>query len=90
MYSYIDDFGIDMLFYTFDDFYKKRIYLKESFLLKDLKYRRMYGLYIQSRPFIKEYFRGVMWDYLNDYLDEEEMEYEYDKYQHKFNKKVIQ
>lgn len=79
-YIYSNYFGKDMLFYTFDEFKDKRQYLKEQLLDKDEEYIAMYGLYIESRPWIKEYFRGVMWDYLMDYMSEIDFIIEYNKY----------
>ena len=84
MYLLKNIFGLDMLFYTFDDFMRRREYIKEHFLEKDDEFRILYDLYIESRPWMKEYYRLCIWDYLNDYLSEEELLNEYDRYLEKY------
>ena len=69
--------GEDMLFYTFEDFIKLRKYIKDALVEKDKKYQLIYGLYIESRPFIKNYYRGVIRDYVNDYITEDVLIGEY-------------
>lgn len=80
MYILSEFFGRDMLFYTFEDFMKVRTYIKEQYALKPYEYKVMYNLYIESRPWIKEYYRGCIWDYLNDYLTEQEIISNYMQY----------
>lgn len=80
MCSLKDVFGEDMLFYTFEDFMNDREYLKKSYMKKNNQYKLLYGLYVQSRPWVKDYFRGCIWDYLNDYKDDTAIILEYMKY----------
>ena len=63
MYILSEFFGRDMLFYTFEEFMDNRFYIKEQFEIKEYDYKVMYNLYIESRPWIKEYYRGCIWDY---------------------------
>lgn len=72
-----------MLFYTFEDFMKQRFYIKANLSTKDNNYIICYRMYIHSRPWVKDYYRGIIWDYLNDYLDEEQLTVEFDKYKAK-------
>lgn len=75
-----DLLGEDMLFYTFEEFMSSRKYIKETLEKKDNKYKVIYGLYVESRPFIKDYFRGVIRDYINDYINDAMLLNEYLKY----------
>ena len=73
-----------MLFYTFEDFMKNRLHIKDTVSNYDYKQLVLYRLYIFSRPWIKDYFRGVIWDYLNDDIEDAELEFEYEKYLAKY------
>lgn len=88
MYILSEFFGRDMLFYTFDDFMNRRDYIKKQFIAKEYEYKVMYNLYIESRPWIKDYYRGCIWDYLNSYLKDEEILVIYEQYLMKQKKKA--
>ena len=79
-----DKFGIDMMFYTFDDFMKRKDYIKDCYWKKDEDYKISYQLYIESRPWLKEYHRLCIWDWINDYMTDEELSSVYDKYLEKY------
>lgn len=87
MYTLGEFFGDDMLFYTFDDFIRRRHYIKSQLLLKDYKYRVMYRLYIEARPWVKDCYRGCIWDYLNNYMNDDELLSCYNKYCSSFRKR---
>ena len=72
-----------MLFYTFDDFMRQRFYIKANLSTKDTNYVICYRMYVHSRPWVKEYYRGLIWDYLNDYADEDILDFEYKRYREK-------
>lgn len=70
----------DLLFYTFDDFMILRNHIKDRLEHLTRKDYIIYGMYVESRPWIKEYYRGCIWDFLNDYMSEEELIEVYDKF----------
>jgi len=79
----IELLGKGMTFYTFDDFIKRRHFIKAVLASKyevDMKYYTIYRWYIQSRYWIKDKYKYLIWDYLNDYEDEEELMKEYNDY----------
>ena len=80
MLLYKDIIDADMLFYTFDDFMKVKDHIKEKLATLNDKDFIVYRMYIESRPWIKDLYRGVIWDYLNNYIDDEELRNEYRKY----------
>lgn len=66
-------FGRELLFYTFEEFFAKRRLVKEIFeekVPKDRYFITIYRMYVESRPWIKEYYRECIWDYLNGYMEE--------------------
>lgn len=82
-----DLFERDMMFYTFDDFMKFRKHIKEKMKTKDRTYIQTYRMYVESRPWIKDFYRCCIWDYLNDYMTEQELEHEFEKYLKKYGDK---
>lgn len=82
-----DIIDIDMMFYTFDDFIKIRDYIKEKLKIKDRQYIFIYRMYVEARPWIRDYYKGLIWDYLNDYMTDIELIEEYNKYLKKYGDK---
>ena len=79
----INIIGKGMSFYTFEDFMKRRYFIKavlESKYEKDMKYYTIYRWYIYSRLWIKDKYKFLIWDYLNGYTTEEALIVEYDEY----------
>ena len=74
----------DMMFYTFDDFIRIRKFIKEKLRNKDRDYIYIYRMYVGARPWVKDFYRGLIWDYLNDYMTDSELMYEYDRYLQKY------
>lgn len=72
--------GRDMLYYTFDDFMRKRYYIKEKLETKDNKYITIYRMYVEARPWMKEYQRGFVWDFLMGYMSDDELIVLYEEY----------
>lgn len=77
----------DMLFYTFDDFVKIREHVKNKLKTKERKDILIYRMYVGARPWIRDYYKGLIWDYLNDYTTDNELMYEYDNYVIKYGDK---
>lgn len=84
LYEVIDR---DMAFYTFNDFIRIRKHIKERLLDKNREYIMIYRMYVESRPWIKDFYRGCIWDYLNDYMTEDELLCRYDEYIAKYGDK---
>lgn len=83
MDTVIELLGKGMTFYTFDDFMKRRYFIKAvlaSKYEKDMKYYTIYRWYIQSRYWLKDKHKYLIWDYLNDYETEETLIEEYNDY----------
>lgn len=84
METVIELLGESMTFFTFDDFIKRRYYIKYNLALKfknnDLKYVTIYRWYVQSRYWIKDKYKYLIWDYLNGYETEETLLDEYNTY----------
>jgi hypothetical protein len=59
----------DMKFITKKDFYKKCEFLKKAYDTLSFEDKRIYKYYIYSRPFIKEKYLDLMWEYLNGDVD---------------------
>ena len=74
--------GRGMTFYTFDDFMKRRYFIKKVIDGKygDNEYYVTYRWYVQSRYWIKDKYKYLIWDYLNNYETEETLLEEYSKY----------
>ena len=81
MIFYNEIFGWDMLFHTFTDFMNIRDKIKSKLKDKDAIFRVTYRMYVESRPFIKDFYRGLIWDYLNDYVSEQDLLKYYKEYQ---------
>lgn len=77
LYEVIDR---DMAFYTFNDFIRLRKHIKDRLAEKDREYIMIYRMYVESRPWVKDFYRGCIWDYLNDYMTDEELLGRYDEY----------
>jgi hypothetical protein len=84
METVIELLGEPMTFFTFDDFIKRRYYIKynlaNKFKNNDLKYVTIYRWYISSRYWLKDKYKYLIWDYLNDYETEETLLEEYNAY----------
>jgi len=80
MYLHKDIFGADMLYYTFDDFMTRREHIKSEYALKEREYKILYNMYVESRPWMAEKYRHLIWDYLNDYLEELTLLDKYNEY----------
>jgi hypothetical protein len=84
METVIELLGESMTFFTFDDFIKRRYYIKynlaNKFKNNDLKYVTIYRWYVQSRYWIKDKYKYLIWDYLNGYETEETLLDEYNTY----------
>jgi hypothetical protein len=77
----------DMTFYTFDDFVKMRNYIKDKMHTKEFSYLVVYRMYVESRPWIKDFYRGCIWDFLNDYMTDSELMDKYNDYLYKYGDK---
>ena len=84
METVIELLGKSMTFFTFDDFIRRRHFIKYNLALKfknnDLKYITIYRWYVQSRYWIKDKYKYLIWDYLNGYETEETLLDEYNEY----------
>ena len=62
---------------------KRRHFIKAVLASKyevDMKYYTIYRWYIQSRYWIKDKYKYLIWDYLNDYETEDTLIAEYNEY----------
>lgn len=80
MYVVADILGVDMVYYTFSDFMDRRNNIKELLKGKNKEYVAIYRMYVGSRPWMKEYYRDCIWDFLNDYMSDEKLIEEYEKF----------
>jgi len=62
-----------MTFYTFDDFYKKRLSIKVLFTYLDKNAKRFYMWYLYSNTHMSLTKKNALWDYLNDYKTDEDL-----------------
>ena len=58
----------DMQFIGIKDFYIKSTYVKEIYNELTLQEKWEYKYYIYARPFLKDYFKDIIWEYLNEEL----------------------
>lgn len=56
----------DMQFIGIKDFYIKSTYVKEVYRGLSLQEKWEYKYYIYARPFLKDYFKDIIWEYLNE------------------------
>lgn len=63
----------DMQFVGIKDFYLKCAYVKEIYEELSLQGKWEYKYYVYARPFLKDYFKDIIWQYLNE--DEESVFY---------------
>ena len=87
MYIVADILGVDMVYYTFSDFMKRRYEIKELLKNKDNEYVAIYRMYVESRPWMKEWYRECIWDFLNDYMSDAKLLEEYEKFCLKYGDK---
>lgn len=59
-----------LLYIGINEFVAKRIQIKELLKLKSPKDHYLYKLWVYSRPFMSDSTKDVIWDYLNDYMNE--------------------
>lgn len=59
------------IFYGFDEFFEKREQIRHEVDCMNLNQIFVYKLYVYSSPFITDYIRNSMWDYLM--RDEEDL-----------------
>lgn len=59
-----------LLFYGFNDFFKKRMIIKALLPTKSIKEQYLYRWYLYSRPFISDKLKNFMWDYLQNDMSE--------------------
>ena len=53
-----------LIFYGFEEFFYRRVLIKNIFQTKSLKDQRIYCWWLYSRPFITETLKNYMWEYL--------------------------
>lgn len=72
MVDVVDSKVIDkrLLFYGFENFFKRRLIIKALLPTKSVEERIIYRYYLYSQPFINDTLKNYMWDYLNNYMDE--------------------
>ena len=66
MVDFVDGEVIDerILFYGFEDFFRRRLVIKTLLATKDRKDKMIYKWYLYASPFISDVFKNYMWDYL--------------------------
>lgn len=52
------------IFYGFDEFFDKRDAIRTEVDCMDINQIKIYRLYIYSTPFVTDYIRNNMWDFL--------------------------
>lgn len=62
-----------LLYFGLDDFFKRRESIKELYISLDRRTKCIYKLYVYSRAYITEYWKNIIWDYLNDNVPEHEI-----------------
>lgn len=70
----------DIMFYTFDDFMRIKVRAKARLERMGRRDFLTYFLYVYSRGWIDMYYKNLIWDYLNDYLTDCEIEEFYKVY----------
>lgn len=76
-------FPKDMKFYGFEEFYKRRVEIRDKFDLLDKEEQYQYKSYVYMTPFVSDYIRNTMWDYLERYCDTPNLSVAYTKYKKK-------
>ena len=76
-----------MEFYGFKEFFQKRIVIKEQFDLLDDSQQYIYRGYIYETPFVTDYIRNAMWDFLTGDCPEDNIVFIYSDYLRHKNKK---
>lgn len=74
-----DIFDNRLLFYGLDEFMVKRKVIKQVLFEKTIREQYIYKLYLYSRPFISETWKDLMWDYIQNDIDELYLISEYGK-----------
>ena len=68
------------IFYGFDEFFRKRNAIREEVDFMDHNQIVVYRMYIYSTPFVTDYIRNNMWDYLMRYESDLDMVKVYSDY----------
>lgn len=76
-----------MEFYGFKEFFQRREYIKEQFRELEDYQQYVYRGYIYEMPFVTDYIRNTIWDYLNGFCPDIELVYTYSDYMRHKNKK---
>ena len=56
----------DMRFYTFNEFYKQGVRIKNHFINLSVDDKLVYRMYVYSNRHIKDYLLDKIWEYLNE------------------------
>lgn len=75
------------IFYGLDEFFKNKDLIREEVDCMNLNQLLLYRMYIYSTPFVTDYIRNSMWDFLM--RDEDDMVFVKIYYDYKKNKKNI-
>lgn len=73
-------FPESMEFYGFKEFFKRREYIKEQFELLEDYQQYVYRGYIYEMPFVTDFIRNAVWDYLNGFCTDMDFVYIYSDY----------
>lgn len=76
-----------MEFYGFKEFFQKREYIKEQFEGLEDYQQYVYRGYIYEMPFVTDYIRNAVWDYLTGCMADIDMVFIYSDYMRHKNKK---
>ena len=63
----------EMTIYTFEDFYKDRKLIKQQYEKLTKNGKRFYMWYLYSNIHMGLNKKNAIWDYLNDYKDDEQL-----------------
>lgn len=78
-----DFFDNRMLYHGLDEFFQKRLIIKSLFKCKSFKDQYLYRLYVDSRAFISDTWKGRIWEYLQDDINDETFRFLYNEFMEK-------
>ncbi|HHX69710.1 MAG TPA: hypothetical protein GX708_16900 [Gallicola sp.] len=72
-------FNETLNFIGFRDFYKRSNKLKQEYQKLSLENKYHYKHYVYANPLMSDYYKDLIWEYLNGFIDRNELKKGYKK-----------
>ena len=62
-----------LIYYTYIEFCKRRFSIKKAYQELTIKQKKFYKWYVYANSHMSHTYKDIIWDYLNDYDDDEHL-----------------